>query len=80
MYRTDTERPARSPNIDWRYDMGDSEHEIIDVGLPNGARLHRFNNAGGIPYSAIYEEDFEVYSTERNYERRMIESYKKLRG
>ena len=56
--------------------IGDSKHEIIDMGFPNGERLHRFTNPGGQLYSAIYDKDGEeVYNCERHMEKDMIAKY-----
>jgi hypothetical protein len=54
---------------------GDSAHEIIDLELPNGATLHRFVNGGGQEYSAIYEDDKEIFSQVRSREPNMIIAY-----
>lgn len=54
----------------------DSEHEIIyDVSLVNNARLHRFVNAGGDEYSAIYQGQIEIWSCERAHEAQMIKDW-----
>lgn len=57
---------------------GDSQHEIINgVKLRNDGVLHRFINAGGVQYSAIYIDDFEVWSCEREHESQMIDDWNK---
>ena len=48
------------------------KHEIFDVGLKGGGRLHRFKNHGGVDYSAIYVGDEEYVSHERRRESDMI--------
>ena len=54
---------------------GDTPHEIMDVDLHNGtATLHRFNNAAGVPYSAIYEIR-EIISAPRDEEEELIKDY-----
>ena len=51
----------------------DSEHEIIsDVKLAHNGVLHRFLNPAGVPYSAIYIDGCEWFSTERENEETMI--------
>lgn len=57
---------------------GDSPHEIMDVDLHNGAAtLHRFKNAAGVPYSAIYEIR-EITSAPREEEAELIRDYLKF--
>ena len=54
---------------------GDTPHEITDVDLHNGtATLHRFRNAAGVPYSAIYEIR-EIISAPRDEEDDLIKYY-----
>lgn len=50
----------------------DSEHEVIDAGLRGYGELHRFNNPGGEPYSAIYIGLIEKMSCEREREQHMV--------
>ena len=50
----------------------DSEHEVLDAGLRKGAKLHRFTNAAGVEYSAVYLGRMEALSCERDYERDMV--------
>ena len=45
-----------------------------------GAELHRFYNSAGVAYSAIYEGDFEAFSSERYGEDAMVKYYLKMRG
>lgn len=52
------------------YDEGD--HIIYDADLRKEAKLHRFDNAAGCAYSAIYVCGREVYSCERDHEPQMI--------
>ena len=54
-------------------DCPDSEHRIFEVTLRKGARLHRFINAGGVPYSAIYIGHYERFSCVREHEQQMID-------
>lgn len=53
---------------------GDTKHIIVDdIYLKGNAKLHRFENAAGIQYSAIYTAGGrEVYSCVRDEEARMI--------
>ena len=54
---------------------GDTPHEITDIDLHNGAAtLHRFRNAAGVPYSAIYEIH-EIISAPRADEAELIKDY-----
>ena len=60
-------------------DCGDSKHEIAkDIRLRSGGVLHRFNNAGNVPYSAIYVDGFEVWSCERDHESRMVKDWNNM--
>jgi len=43
---------------------GDSDHVVFAGGLKYGAMLHRFTNAAGDPYSAIYRSCHEFASCE----------------
>ena len=55
---------------------GDTKHQIVyEIKLFGNGILHRFNNAGGCPYSAIYVDNFEVWSCERKGETRMIHEW-----
>lgn len=59
--------------------VGDSKHEIIEgVDLLANGKLHRFLNRVGIPYSAIYQDDIEVFSCERSDEDNMIRYWNKM--
>lgn len=58
--------------LDNHFVVGDSEHDVFDVGLAKNAKLHRFKNSGGLLYSAIYLDDFEAFSCERSEEAKMI--------
>ena len=52
---------------------GDTEHIIAkEVRLMNGGVLHRFTNAGGDDYSAIYVGENEQASCPRSDESNMI--------
>lgn len=57
----------------------DGLHEIIpadEVPLKGGGVLHRFENSGGVPYSAIYiNGDIETYNQPRAKETQMIEEW-----
>lgn len=62
-------------NYTKRYD-NDFDHEIIeDVVLGGNAKLHRFLNAGGCAYSAIYKDGVEAWSCERGHEAQMIKDW-----
>lgn len=50
----------------------DSVHEIYDIGLRKGVKLHRFTNRGGEEYSAIYCGSNEIFSCPRKEEKEMI--------
>lgn len=55
------------------YDYNDStDHIVFDADLKNDAKLHRFVNKGGYPYSAIYIGTKELMSCERDHEQSMI--------
>lgn len=51
---------------------GDTMHEVEPMA---GYEIHRFYNAGNVPYSAIYVDGREKYSCERPKEKQMIEYY-----
>lgn len=53
----------------------DGEHTIIDAGLEGNALLHRFVNAGGCEYSAIYYAKREIWSQVREREKFMIRAW-----
>jgi hypothetical protein len=58
--------------------LGDSTHMVYtdDYFSRFGAELHRFTNAGGVPYSAIYRNGSEEMSCERQYEDQMIKDFR----
>lgn len=56
----------------------DSDHTLYDAHLHKGAVLHRFNNPAGVPYSAIYIGGHEIYSCERDHEKRMIDYWNEM--
>lgn len=39
--------------------------------------LHRFVNAGGVPYSSIFEGNSEIFSAPRTHEKGMMEALKR---
>ncbi|MGN1382124.1 MAG: hypothetical protein ACI4W2_04825 [Eubacterium sp.] len=51
---------------------GDTVHRIYDIGLKGGAKLHRFSNRVGTPFSAIYVDGHEKASCERPREAQML--------
>lgn len=61
----------------------DTEHIITDIGLKDGALLHRFaiiphhlgTNADPVLYSAIYKDGVEVCSNTREREQAMIDKW-----
>lgn len=54
----------------------DSEHLVVNnVVLAAGAKLHRFMNCAGCPYSAIYYKGEEVWSCERGHEEAMVREW-----
>lgn len=55
--------------------LQDGEHTIIDAGLEGNALLHRFVNARGCPYSAIYYAKREIWSQVRDRERFMLRDW-----
>lgn len=55
----------------------DSDHILCDDNLPKGAVLHRFKNPAGVPYSAIYIGNREIFSCERAHEQQMIDYWNK---
>lgn len=58
---------------------GDSEHEVFtdDLLRRYGAELHRFTNAAGVPYSAIYRNGIEEMSDPRERESGMIDAFRR---
>lgn len=58
---------------------GDSEHEVFtdDLLKRYGAELHRFTNAAGVPYSAIYRNGIEEMSDPRERESGMIDVFRR---
>lgn len=56
----------------------DSIHIIYDADLASEGRLHRFNNAGGEPCSAIYQAGKEVWWHYREHEPRMIKDWNEV--
>lgn len=60
------------PSCFIKHCYGDSDHVILDADLKKGAKLHRFINRGGVPYSAIYIGSYEAFSCEREREAAMI--------
>lgn len=62
------------------FDNGFHETHYIAVVFPNGDELHRFENAGGVPYSAIYTHNKdgnleEMISHERKKELGLVIHY-----
>ncbi len=59
--------------------MADTKHEIVNiVELKGGVKLHRFfvgPEDYQIPYSAIYDDDFELWSCPGNKEEKMINDW-----
>lgn len=61
--------------------LGDDKHVIVpNIELADGAELHRFNNACGVPYSAIYLNGDEQMSCEFNSEVDMIKCWNRQKG
>lgn len=58
---------------------GDSEHEVFtdDLLKRYGAELHRFTNAAGVPYSAIYRNGIEEMSDPQERESNMIDVFRR---
>ena len=56
----------------------DSIHIVYDADLANEGKLHRFNNAGGEPCSAIYRAGKEVGWHYREHEPRMIKDWNEV--
>ena len=59
------------------YHKSDTDHDVYDANLKGGALLHRFKNAGGYLYSAIYIGNYEAKSIVREREQVMIEDYQR---
>ena len=58
---------------------GDTMHEVVEgVRLKGGAKLHRFTNAGGVPYSAIYLGNVECWNDPRSEENRLVYDWNAL--
>lgn len=52
------------------------KHEIVDDSeLVDGYTLHRFVNTCGVPYSAIYNGKYEIYSAPREREEAMVKYF-----
>ena len=56
----------------------DTEHEIVDCPKLAKGKLHRFNNAAGVAYSAIYLHGDEIFSCERAQEAKMISYFNSM--
>lgn len=58
---------------------GDSEHDVYtnDLLKRYGAELHRFTNAAGVPYSAIYRNGVEEMSDPQEHESSMIDAFRR---
>lgn len=56
----------------------DTAHEVFtdDLLKRYGAEIHRFTNAAGVPYSAIYRNGFEEMSDPREHEQEMIDAFR----
>lgn len=59
------------------FSKGDTPHDVYDADLRLDATLHRFNNAAGCAYSAIYVGDDEVWNHVREREADMIAAWNK---
>lgn len=58
----------------------DTTHKVYMVIYKNKmCELHRFNNAGGVPYSAIYVDGKEYYNNIRENEKEMLKYYFKIK-
>ena len=66
------ETPSKLACNNNRKNLKDSDHKIFDFKLRRDARLHRFENAAGNPYSAIYVGNCEYFSCSRKDEKNMI--------
>ena len=58
--------------------LGDSPHEVLTDDLLSryNAELHRFTNAAGAEYSAIYRNGIEEMSDPREREQEMIDAFR----
>lgn len=58
---------------------GDSVHEVLTDDLLNryDVELHRFTNAAGVPYSAIYRAGVEGMSDPREREDEMLAAFRR---
>jgi len=56
----------------------DGDHRIYDADLKHEGVLHRFENAAGVPYSAIYRGGREWFSCERDREKGMIDYWNSM--
>ena len=56
----------------------DTPHEVFtdDLLKRYGAEIHRFTNAAGVPYSAIYRAGIEEMSDPREREGEMIDAFR----
>ena len=57
----------------------DSPHEVYSIdGLldRHAVTLHRFDNAAGVPYSAVYRNGVEEMSDPREREQDMIDAFR----
>lgn len=48
---------------------------IFNVKLNGDAKLLRFDNPAGVPYSAIFQNGEEIFSCERSQEENMIKQW-----
>lgn len=58
----------------------DSPHEVYSIdGLldRHAVTLHRFDNAAGVPYSAVYRNGVEEMSAERERESVMLAAFRR---
>ena len=57
---------------------GDSIHEVLTDDLLSryNVELHRFTNAAGVEYSAIYRNGVEEMSDPRDREQEMIDAFR----
>ena len=57
----------------------DTPHEVFtdDLLKRYGAEIHRFTNAAGVAYSAIYRGGFEEMSDPREREGEMIDAFRR---
>lgn len=64
-------------NITTRRRLEDGTHFIGEDYLPGGAKLHRFDNAGGYPLSAVYFRGIEVCWAIREDEENMLKDWER---